>query len=109
VDFTTKLRETATHWPPGGTPDGYGGENSGSPVALTVRWEDKQELFLDVEGEEQMSKAKVFSTVRPEIKGFLALGDHTGEADPIAGAREIRQIDDTPSLDVSQRLYTTWL
>lgn len=74
-------KQTATYWQVTGS-NGYGGYAFADPVALSVRWEEREELFRDSEGEEQTSRAIVFLGQDVEIGDYLALGDYTATADP---------------------------
>ena len=57
-------------------------------------------MFRDDKGEERQSNAQVWSKTDLEEKGFLALGDETGEANPKAVdlAFEIKKFVKTPNL-----------
>jgi hypothetical protein len=84
------------------------------PVELLVRWEDVVEIFLDRDGNEQRSRAKVFvgrdlqelgvlwnsnlSDDEPEGSAIAAL---TNETDPFLNnkAFEIRKLSKIPSIE----------
>ena len=53
MDFTRLLNQTAVYW---GSPsyDGYSKRTFATPVEVSVRWEDKQELFTDSQGKEKL-------------------------------------------------------
>lgn len=91
-------------------PDGYGGFHFDDPVELTVRWEDKQVLFSLPTGEEQVSRAIVYTQVDVELGGYLALGtlDSIGaNAQPVDSgiiAFIIRSFGKSPSLQANQFL-----
>ena len=66
-----------------------------APVEINVRWNNKQEEFLDKEGRTQVAKAAVHMDREPSIGGYLRFGllaDLTSQTRPQAnrGAEEIR-------------------
>ena len=109
MNLSSKLNETLTYWAPS-TPDGYGGRSYSSPVTFSGRWEDVQELFINVLGEEVVSVAKVYAERDFELNGFLFNGE-SEETNPANedGAREIRKVGKTPSLQADVYLREVWL
>ena len=107
--LTKNLKQTITYW---GNPvsDGWGGSTFDSPVTITGRWEDKQELFRDAEGQEVLSHALVFLSQDVEIKEYLYLGT-SAEANPknVSGAREIRSFRKIPNLKATAFMRKVWL
>lgn len=97
-------RQTAVYW---GAPtsDGMGGYTYAAPVEISVRWIDVATLFKNANGDEQVSKAKVYcnSTVMV-IGGYVRLGtlaSITGtntQPRDIWDAHEIAQVITTPSM-----------
>ena len=71
-DFPQK----ATYWD---TPvnDGFGGTTYATPEVIKVRWEERQDEFLDEGGEKRISRAVVFINKDLKLGGFLKLGDHS--------------------------------
>jgi hypothetical protein len=69
------MKDTVTHWSVTGT-DGFGGFTFAAPTLLSGRWEEKAELFKDLDNEEHVSKAIVYVSEAVEIGDYLALGDH---------------------------------
>lgn len=59
--------------------DGFGGESwdSDFPTEVNVRWEQRVEVFRDLDGKEQISKSVVFVDEDLEVEGYLALGELT--------------------------------
>jgi hypothetical protein len=113
--LTSNLRQTAVYW---GNPqsDGSGGRTFDEAVEVSVRWEDKQELFIDASGQEVRSNAVVYVASDLDLGGYLYLGeladlDSSEAADPfvLAGAREIRGWGKTPSLKADISLRKAWL
>ena len=109
TDLTNRNRkESVLYWEPDGD-DGEGHRlfTSASPETILVRWEDKNELFIDTEGKEQRSVAKVLIATRDLVNGgYLFRGDADDVApsedvdDPqtIEGAFEIKRFDKIPRL-----------
>jgi hypothetical protein len=110
-----KYPQVAVYW---GNPqnDGYGGHTFDTATEIRVRWEDKQELFRDVEGREVLSSAVVYSEVDLDLGGFLYLGnvDDSGlDSDPlpkeVPAAREIKQFSKIPNLRGTKFVRKSWL
>ena len=113
--LTDKLRQTAVYW---GNPqsDGTGGRTFDDPVELSVRWEQRQELFIDVGGQEVTSQAVVYVDQDVDIGGYLYLGDlddlsSAEEASPLTvdGAYEIRGLKKLPDIKASRFMRKAWL
>jgi hypothetical protein len=100
--MSSALKQTAVYWA-NPQSDGATGRTFDDPVEIPVRWEDRQELFLDDKGQERMSRATVIVDRDVARGGWLYLGDlddlSSGEeADPLSvdEAHEIRQFTKTP-------------
>jgi len=107
-------KQTATYWTPG-TPDGMGGQSSfGAPVVLAppdgIRWENRLDLFVNENGEEEQSTAQVYLGQDVVLKGWLFEGT-SAASDPrtVSGAREIRGFEKIPNLRVTQYLRRAFL
>lgn len=99
------LRQKATHWT--ATPDGFGGYNYTTPVIMSCRWERKNKVFRDSQGEELTSIALVYLSSDVEIGDYLFEGE-SNAADPttLTEARRVRQFNrltDLRNIDI-QRL-----
>lgn len=115
-----KMREqNCVYWAPAGL-DGYNQQSFATPVQLTCRWTKNQEKVIDAQGNEIVSRAKVYLESYPELGGYLKLGDlpldSSGDADssyddPLAldECFEIVARKDTPTLNARQHLYPAWL
>ena len=110
-----KLKQTAVYW---GNPqsNGIGGRTFDEAVEIDVRWEQKQELFIDAAGQETRSNAVVYADQDVDMGGYLFLGELTDlssieEGDPLAvdGAYEVRGFGSTPNLKADQSLRKIWL
>jgi len=89
------------------TNDGFGGYTTVAPVALKVRWDDLTEQFIDTEGRETVSNAKVMSGVDLEPGGFLKLAllaDLGTNLDPQnnSDVYEIRKFEKIPTILADQ-------
>jgi len=91
--------DTATYW---GTPvqGGFGEPVFGAPQLVKCRWEDITEIFVDMEGIERRSRAKVWTFAALEVEGYIAHGDHTNVTDPttLDNALSVQRVDNIPDL-----------
>jgi len=114
--LTRTCTQTAVYW---GTPvdDGYGGRSFADPVEISCRWEDKNQKLTASNGEEFISRSRVFVTQDVDERGYLYLGDlddlDSGEeADPMTaeGAYEIARFDKVaPMHPVTEFVRTVYL
>ena len=113
--LTNQLKQTAVYW---GNPqsDGYGGRDFDDAVEISVRWQDRQELFIDAQGREQTSRAVVYVATDLSIGGYLYLGEladlsSAEEGDPlsVSTAYEIRAISKTPDIGADRFVRKVWL
>lgn len=91
-------KQTATYW---GAPvqNGFGGNTFSAPVELACRWENVTERFMDSDGVEGISNAKVWTFDPLDVGGYLFLGSSVA-ADPttVNKAYMIRRCDEIPDL-----------
>lgn len=113
--LTDNLIQTVVYWG-GPVPDGYGSFTFDSPVELSARWEDRNELFIDSTGQESRSLAVVFAGQDIDIGGWLFLGElidiDSGLTDTphlVPGARQVRGFRKVPSLDAESFERKVWL
>ena len=113
--LANQLKQAAVYW---GNPssDGYGGRTFDVPAEISVRWQDRQELFVDTQGREQTSRAVVYVATDLIIGGYLHLGEladlsSAEEGDPltVATAYEIRSISKTPDIGADRFARKIWL
>ena len=108
------LKQTAVYWP-SPTPDGWGGYTLGTPQEISVRWEHRQELFIDAQGNEVRCSSVVYADQDLELGGYLYLGVEdsldSNHDDPTAieGTLEIRGYSKSPSLSGRQYVRKVWL
>lgn len=111
---TSALKQTAVYWG-NPTPDGLGGRTFDDPVEISVRWERKQELIIDQNGEEVTSHAIVYVSQDMELGGYLYLGaladlsSSTENPQEVDEAREIRRFDKIPDLRGTRFTRAAWL
>ena len=88
-----------TVWEPAAN-DGFGGFTFPAPTLIKGRWEQKQELFKDADGEEQMSEAIVYVDTDVSVGQYIAEGDQTAIVDPetLPNAHRIKQYVKIPDL-----------
>ncbi len=96
------LNQKATHWALTGA-DVSGDSNFAIPVAIDVRWEERNVVFTNAEGEEAAASAVVFTKVDIDAGDVLFLGSST-TADPasVEGARRVEGISKIPQLTGSE-------
>ena len=70
-----KLTQAATLWEISGVDSaGDPAFSSGSPTAITVRWEERTELFTGPDGEEQVARGVIYLDADIETGDYLLLG-----------------------------------
>lgn len=108
-NFERNLNQTVTYWAPTGS-DLFGKATFATPVTLSARWEDIQEMFRDKLGNETVSRSKVFLASDIHIDGYLFLGTSV-ITDPtdVTGAEQVRQMKRLPDLRSLKILYVALL
>jgi hypothetical protein len=88
----------------------YSKPTFGSKKELACRWEDRTELFIDKNGQERTSRARIFLAESVDLDGYLYLG-HTDETSPLnlTDAFEIRSLKTTPDLRNLKQLFVAYL
>ena len=112
---TRNLKQTVVYWG-NPQPDGYGGYVFDAAVEISARWQDKQQLFVDRQGNEAVSRAVVYVDRDVDIGGYLYLGtlddlDSVQEADPydVSGAWPIRAFAKTPDITGEFFVRKVWI
>jgi hypothetical protein len=110
-----QLNQTAVYWA-NPVNDGFGGRTFDNPAELSVRWEQRQELFTDSAGQEKRSNAVVYVAQTLVVGEYLFLGDlddlsSAEEGDPltVAAAYEIRSIEEVTDIPASRTVRKVWL
>lgn len=93
------LNQKCTYWKYLGI-DGYGHPSFAAPVVLACRWEGRTEKIQGDDGEQHISRARVFLENDLESGDYLALGELAG-SDPrrVLGAWRIISFRTTPGLN----------
>lgn len=120
-NFLTKnYKQTAVYW---GNPqdDGYGGKTYDDAVEINCRWEDKQQLMADDNGEQLLSRSIVFTNIELDYNGLFYNGSINDlDSDEIENPRTIeniciiRRVEKTPYLGsttvfLRKAFLTPWL
>lgn len=104
-----KYKATITYWPKTGE-DRFGDDSFSTPVTMLAHWEDRNENVRLPTGEEVVSRSIVYTELEVAMGGYLAKGDHTGQADPVAvGGKEIMTVAQIPSLRTNQSEFRAFL
>jgi hypothetical protein len=111
----TFLKQTAVYWP-SPIKDGYGQLTFGTAIEIDCRWRDINELFLDRDGKEALSKSIVHVDQDVELEGYLYLGELTDLSaqelvNPIlkTNAYPIRSYKKTPGINANDFVRKAWL
>ena len=111
-DFYSRfLNQTATYWSfSTRTTGGFAKRVFDAPVAISVRWEDTNELFMNARGEEQVSMSIVMIDQDVQEGGYLFLGTSVA-TDPraVTDARIIKKFDKTPDIKANKFQRTVFL
>lgn len=100
MDFLSfGLNQTCTYWAVTGV-DGFNKPVFASPVQIKCRWEERTEKVINDEGEEYLSRARIFLKDDIVPGDYLFLGTHAG-TDPrlIRDAFRVMAWRRIPSLD----------
>lgn len=103
------LHQTLTYWPPG-EDDRYGKHQSGAPVQLPCRWEDRTDEIQGKEGQQVTSRSRVFVEGDVDIDGYLYLGtSNAPDPSQVDGAYEIQAKAHQPDLRNVRELTVLYL
>lgn len=113
MSIITRMRkQTAVWWQRTGR-DVTGDPSFADPVEIDCRWDDKQELFVDVNGDEKISRATVYVDRDMSPGDWLKLGELESSTpdDPrdTTGAWEMRDWNKMPNLRATEYLRFTHL
>lgn len=107
-------KQTAVWWG-NPVPTGGGGRTFDAPIEITVRWQEKQELFVDAVGRTLTSSAVVYPARDLPAGGYLYLGilddlpSNPVDPETITEAREIRGSGWSTSVANSLTVWKVWL
>jgi len=115
MDFTRLLKQTAVYWD-SPSYDGYSKKTFADPVEISIRWEDKQELFMDSQGKEKLSQAVIYINQDVVVGAFIYLGTlselgSSEEGDPylVANAKEVKAFGKSPDVGATQYIRKVWI
>ncbi len=104
------MPQIATKWSTLGS-DGYAGHTFSAAKLLDSRWEERQEIFQDFNGEQRTSRTIVYVLEDITEGDFLALGDASDEASPhdaSPAGRRVEGFTKVPNLrgmDVTRKAF----
>lgn len=116
--ITKNLKQAVVYW---GNPTPTGvGYSYDDAVELNARWEDRQEVFTDVDGKERVSQAIVYVDQDVVVGGYLYLGDLDDLGDSSSGldisdpqavspTYPIRAFSKIPNLRATEYERKVWL
>ncbi len=107
----TKYFDTATYWVGSGGLDAYGNHSTYTSQSISVRWEDKNELYVtDNVGQEHRSDGVVYTETEIEVNGWLYLGQ-SSETSPKsqAGSKQVMKVNKMKSLKGDKIIYKIML
>ena len=91
-----RLPETITIWTPTGN-DGFGGIGYSGPTVVSARHADKIEKFTDANGDQQISKAVVYSRSTALRAGAVVYLGESVSPLPVPGSDDVRAVVSIPS------------
>lgn len=111
--ITSMRRQKGVYWARTGT-DEFGNAKYAGPVQIKCRWEDSNEMFKGVGGEDEVSNARVYVDRDCPEGGVLWQGmlvNLVSQTKPFKnpGAYEIRKYGKLPTLKATEFLRTCWL
>lgn len=108
-NFARNLNQVCTYWAQTGT-DMFNKPVFAAPQALACRWEEVSEKFINKNGEESVSKSRIFFAQNVDLEGYLFLGvNASADATEVDGAYEVQQVKKTPDLRGLKTLYVVYL
>jgi hypothetical protein len=95
-----KHHQKATVWVQIGV-DRYGVPSYAEPIQIMCRWEDRETVYIGVDGRERRGQSIIYTPSKAASVGdFIAQGHHT-EASPVNGSFEVRSIRAIPNLSAT--------
>lgn len=112
--------QTAVYWPPESTEsagdafNNYGQPQVSLPSEVSVRWTDKNEEFISLQGTSLISRAVVLVDQDVEVGGILMLGEMVDLNSSLDikdndNAWEIKRVDKIPDIDAEDFLVKAYL
>ena len=96
--LTNHHNQSATYWAASGV-DGSGESTWATPVAISVRWEEQSEIFIDDRGEQRLGKSVVYTDRSMSRGDYIFLGTSVA-ADPhdVVNSKIIQDYREIPNL-----------
>jgi len=111
MNIENKLNQVCVHWAKL-TIDEFGIPVYDDPVEIICRWEDVSEVFLGLKGENEISRAKVYSLTDMSVEDLLWLGtiETIPEGEDLRSfAHNIRNYKKIPDLQADEYLRVALL
>ncbi len=77
---TDNLKESITYWDATGV-DNFGDPTFASPITVKAKWEERTEIFINAEGQEERSRSVIYVDSNLITGGYIFRGIST-VADP---------------------------
>ena len=109
-----KCNQTGVYWA-FSSAGGYGGHTYVAADEISLRWQDKQQLFIDQNGEQKLSSAIVWLNQDVTIGGYLYLGAEStldsshDNPEIISGAKRIEAFSKIPNVAGTEYTRKVWL
>lgn len=99
--LTFGFNQTITHWAFNGV-DSAGDQSFATPVTLTGRWEEKNEIGIGADGEEFTSNAVLFLPSDIPVNDYVFLGTSV-VSDPVTliNAFKVKSFSKIPTMDAT--------
>jgi hypothetical protein len=106
-------KQNAVYWAPLAA-NGMGRVTFDDPVDVAVRWENKNEIFVNAQGQEERSLSIAYPASAVALNGYMWLGevsDLPSDDSPrgVSGAVQIKSVYDCPSVNGRSSLSKVWL
>lgn len=113
MDLKSKLLQKAVYWPRP-TINKQGQKTFGVPIQIDCHWEDEQEIRIDKNGKEWMTKSKVYTDHPIVAEGVLWEGEFKDVTDRVTPFNNpdittIAEVGKVPNLDADQKLFCAYL
>ncbi len=112
MDIESKLNQRCVYWEKTGI-DKFGQPIFTEPVEVWCRWEDRTELFITLQGEQEPCRAMVYIEIDIQPDGMLWLGEIEDLPETIPDVRtfahSIKRADKIPDMQAEEYLRIAYL
>ena len=107
--ITRFLKDTVTRWAYTGSSK-YGDPSLNTPAAIVGRWQSKTELFITAKGQQQQSRAIVYTFTAVAVGDYLYLGTSVA-ADPetVTNAWQVLAVQSMGDIENTTTFYKVYL